>query len=91
MKTTHTRKLVVTTLACVLALVTTIAQAADPLPSWNDGKAKQSIVDFVKRTSPRQARRTSCPLPSASPPSTTTARSGPSSRCTSSLPSRSTA
>ena len=39
----------VTTLACVLALVTTIAQAADPLPSWNDGKAKQSIMDFVKR------------------------------------------
>lgn len=49
MKTTRTRKLVVTTLACVLALVTTIAQAADPLPSWNDGKAKQSIMDFVKR------------------------------------------
>ncbi len=23
------------------------AQAADPLPSWNDGPAKQSIVDFV--------------------------------------------
>lgn len=34
----------------MLALVTTIAQAADPLPSWNDGKAKQSIMDFVKRT-----------------------------------------
>ena len=49
MKITRTRKLVVTTLACVLALVTTIAQAADPLPSWNDGKAKQSIMDFVKR------------------------------------------
>jgi hypothetical protein len=25
------------------------AQAADPLPSWNDGKAKQSIVEFVKK------------------------------------------
>ena len=48
MKTIPTRNLVVTTLACVLALVTTIAQAADPLPSWNDGKAKQSIMDFVK-------------------------------------------
>lgn len=23
--------------------------AADPLPSWNDGKAKQSIIDFVAR------------------------------------------
>jgi len=25
------------------------AQAADPLPSWNEGKAKQSIEDFVAR------------------------------------------
>jgi phosphoserine phosphatase len=24
-------------------------QAADPLPSWNDGKAKQSIVEFVTK------------------------------------------
>ena len=22
---------------------------ADPLPSWNDGKARQSILDFVRR------------------------------------------
>jgi phosphoserine phosphatase len=27
----------------------TIARAADPLPSWNDGKAKQSIIDFVTK------------------------------------------
>jgi hypothetical protein len=25
-------------------------QAADPLPSWNDGPAKQAILDFVKAT-----------------------------------------
>lgn len=39
------------TAAIALALVvgTAIAQAADPLPSWNDGKAKQAIVDFVTR------------------------------------------
>jgi hypothetical protein len=24
----------------------------DPLPSWNDGAAKQAIVDFVKATPP---------------------------------------
>ena len=24
--------------------------ATDPLPSWNDGPAKQAIVDFVKAT-----------------------------------------
>lgn len=27
-----------------------MAQAADPLASWNDGPAKQAIVDFVKKT-----------------------------------------
>ncbi len=28
----------------------TTAAAADPLPSWNDGPAKQAILDFVKTT-----------------------------------------
>jgi hypothetical protein len=28
-----------------------IAEDADPLPSWNAGEAKQSIIDFVKRVS----------------------------------------
>ena len=28
----------------------TAATAVDPLPSWNDGAAKQAIVDFVKTT-----------------------------------------
>jgi len=37
------------TLIGTWALATTVAQAADGLPSWNDGKAKQSITDFVKR------------------------------------------
>jgi len=27
-----------------------ITQAQDPLPSWNDGPAKQAIVDFVNKT-----------------------------------------
>ena len=32
----------------VLRLATTTStRAADPLSSWNDGKAKQSIVEFV--------------------------------------------
>jgi hypothetical protein len=34
-------------LVCALALTTTIAQAADALSSWSDGKSKQSIVGFV--------------------------------------------
>ncbi len=32
----------------LLAVVTTV-HAQDPLPSWNDGKAKQSILDFVAK------------------------------------------
>jgi len=47
MKTT--RNLLAATLACALAIITSIARAADPLPSWNDGKAKQSIVTFVEK------------------------------------------
>ena len=39
-------------LACLwmvlFAATTAQAQAADPLPSWNDSKSKQSIVKFVK-------------------------------------------
>ena len=33
----------------MLSLTTAISQAADPLPSWNDGKAKQSIIAFVEK------------------------------------------
>jgi hypothetical protein len=33
----------------VFFTTTSIARAADPLPSWNDGRAKQSILGFVKR------------------------------------------
>jgi phosphoglycolate phosphatase-like HAD superfamily hydrolase len=32
---------------CMAALSTSAAQTADPLPSWNDGKARQAIVNFV--------------------------------------------
>src|SRR5688572_2442463 len=32
-----------------LAFAPTFAQTGDPLPSWNAGKSKQSIVDFVTR------------------------------------------
>ena len=34
----------------MVVFITTEAQAADPLSSWNDGPAKQAIVDFVKAT-----------------------------------------
>src|ERR1700759_3215732 len=35
-------------LAIVFALCA-LARAQDPLPSWNDGPAKQSITDFVEK------------------------------------------
>ncbi len=42
------RNLFVKTLLSVLLLANS-AFAADPLPSWNDGKAKQSIISFVTK------------------------------------------
>lgn len=49
MKTTNKQKLIVAALYCVVTLVSTVARAADPLLSWNEGKAKQSIVEFVAK------------------------------------------
>jgi phosphoglycolate phosphatase-like HAD superfamily hydrolase len=34
----------------MVVFITTKAQAVDPLPSWNDGPAKQAILEFVKAT-----------------------------------------
>ena len=50
MKTRHTPNLATIALACMVVFVTIAAQAADPLSSWNDGPAKQAIVEFVKAT-----------------------------------------
>lgn len=44
-----TRNLLAAALVCALAFITSIARAADALPSWNDGKAKRSIVTFVEK------------------------------------------
>ncbi len=49
MKTTHKQNLIAAALVGLLAFAPAIARAADALPSWNDGKAKQSIVDFVAK------------------------------------------
>jgi phosphoglycolate phosphatase-like HAD superfamily hydrolase len=43
------KSLVVKSLVALLFLANT-AFAADPLPSWNDGSAKKSIVEFVAKT-----------------------------------------
>ena len=39
----------VSTFIAYLSIGIASAQSADPLPSWNDGKAKQSILDFVAK------------------------------------------
>jgi len=41
---------IVATLAWASAIAPAGAQAADPLPSWNDGATKTAILDFVART-----------------------------------------
>src|SRR5512139_1919166 len=43
------RGLIAITLLGTLAFNTTTARAGDPLPSWNDGPAKQSIIAFVAK------------------------------------------
>src|SRR5213596_3537813 len=50
MKTTHKKSLITVALAYMVVFGTTAAQAADPLSSWNDGAAKQAIIEFVKAT-----------------------------------------
>jgi hypothetical protein len=49
MRTNNKPNIIAAALFCALAFPSAIARAADPLPSWNDGKAKQSIIDFVTK------------------------------------------
>src|SRR5271169_3995423 len=49
MKTTRKLNLIAAALITAVAFTSTIARAADPLPSWNDGPAKQSILTFVAK------------------------------------------
>jgi hypothetical protein len=37
-------------LFCLILIAHSLAQVQDPLPAWNDGPAKQAIVNFVKVT-----------------------------------------
>ena len=48
MKTILKKNIIAATLFCAVAF-STVAQGADPLPSWNDGPAKQSIINFVTK------------------------------------------
>jgi phosphoglycolate phosphatase-like HAD superfamily hydrolase len=44
----HDVKTLITLLACIIAFATT-TNGDDALPSWNDGAAKQAIVNFVEK------------------------------------------
>ncbi len=49
MKTIRNQYLFAIALLAAIVSTSTIARAADPLPSWNDGPAKQSIITFVEK------------------------------------------
>src|SRR5213593_2323916 len=49
MKTRSKQNLMAVALFCAVAFTATTARAQDPLPSWNDGKAKRSIVEFITK------------------------------------------
>jgi hypothetical protein len=66
-----------------LCVSLTIAQAQDPLPSWNDAAPKKAIVEFVAKVTKEGS-------PDFVPPAET-ARCGASSRCISKCSSRWTA
>src|SRR5207249_10032898 len=51
MKTRRRQNFVTIALAWLVVFMTTNALAADPLPSWNEGAVKQSIVEFVAKVS----------------------------------------
>jgi hypothetical protein len=51
MKTTRRQNFLAAALIGAAAFTTTISRAADPLPSWNDGPAKQSVITFVEKVS----------------------------------------
>src|SRR6266496_5422291 len=49
MKTFRKQVVMAAAFLFALTLTATVARAADPLPSWNDGAAKKSIIEFVEK------------------------------------------
>ena len=49
MKSKRKQNCIAIVLLAAVAFINAIARAADPLPSWNDGPAKQSIIAFVEK------------------------------------------
>lgn len=49
MRVMHTSRVAPTCFTLLLLHITTVLCAADPLPSWNEGPARQAILNFVSR------------------------------------------
>lgn len=49
------KSLILTISLFLFCTLTSTLQCADPLPSWNDGPAKQAIIDFVRSTTDKQS------------------------------------
>ena len=49
MRRTALKAVVIISALVALGFTTVVSKAADPLPSWNDGPAKQSIIAFVEK------------------------------------------
>lgn len=49
MNTVHRKNFIPAALICALVFATAVCRAADPLPSWNEGPTKQSVVSFVEK------------------------------------------
>jgi len=50
------RKLIAVMMLAFWLAISSLATAADPLPSWNEGKAKQSIFNFVQRVTAPESK-----------------------------------
>lgn len=48
-------KIISTLMFGLLLIISNFAQANDPLPSWNEGPTKQSIIDFVEKTTKKDS------------------------------------
>jgi len=55
MKTINARRSFIAAFVGLAVFATALAQAAGPLPSWNDGPTKQAILEFVQKTTDKSS------------------------------------
>ncbi len=90
MKSKHECNLIAAALALFISFAAALAHAADPLPSWSDGPAKKSIVEFVGKVTTAGSPHF-VPVHERIAVFETTARCGVNSRCLSNCISHSIA